>query len=227
MIEIKGLNKYYRDGGTSFHALKDVDLCIEKGSSVALKGRSGAGKSTLLHILGCLDQFDTGEYVLEGVKVRTLSDGTTAKLRNQKLGFVMQDFSLINHRSVLFNTMLPMYFDKTASKIMKEKAMRALNLVGIADQAKKRVSQLSGGQRQRVAIARAIVKDPICILADEPTGALDSNTSTQIMELLKEMNEKGMTLIVVTHDDLVASYCKRQITIEDGRIVQDCDTINN
>lgn len=219
MIEIHALNKYYPMGGGKFQALKEIDFTAADGDSVAVQGKSGAGKSTLLHILGCLDGFDSGSYKLNGVEVAKLKDGASAKLRNSQIGFVMQDFSLVNHRSVLFNVMLPLYFNKTPTRKMKEMAMRALQQVGIADQAEKKANQLSGGQRQRVAIARAIVNSPSLILADEPTGALDTETSAQIMELLKAMNECGMTLIVVTHDDAVADYCSRKIVIQDGKII--------
>ena len=219
MIEIKGLNKYYPVGKEKFHALKNIDLTVADGEAVAIMGKSGAGKSTLLNIIGCLDGFDSGEYTLDGITVRNLSDTKQARLRNDKIGFVMQDFALIEYKTTLFNTMLPMYFDKTPSGKMKKKALKALCVVGIEDQAHKKVNQLSGGQRQRAAIARAIVKNPPLILADEPTGALDSDTSEQIMNLLMEMNSRGMTLIVVTHDETVASYCGRKIVISDGRIV--------
>lgn len=219
MIEIHALNKYYPMGNEKFHALKEIDFTAADGDSIAVQGKSGAGKSTLLHILGCLDGFDSGSYKLDGVEVAKLKDGASAKLRNSKIGFVMQDFSLVNQRSVLFNVMLPLYFNKTPARKMKAMALHALQLVGIADQADKKANQLSGGQRQRVAIARAIVNGPSLILADEPTGALDTETSAQIMELLKSMNERGMTLIVVTHDDAVAGYCSRKIVIQDGKIL--------
>lgn len=225
MIQIKNLNKYYPVGSEKLHALNELDLTVEDSESVAIQGRSGAGKSTLLNILGCLDRFDSGSYLLEGVEVSTLNDGTSAKLRNSKIGFVLQDFSLVNHKTVLFNAMLPLFFNRTSSKRMEEMAMDALRQVGIEDLAKKKANQLSGGQRQRVAIARAIVNHPGMILADEPTGALDTETSTQVMTLLKELNEKGITLIVVTHDDFVADYCNRRIVIQDGKIVQDSTSL--
>lgn len=220
MIEVTGLNKYYPIGHGKFHALSDVSFFIEDGESVAIQGKSGAGKSTLLHILGCLDRFDSGSYRLDGVDVGGLNDGQAAKLRNDKIGFVLQDFSLINNKSVLFNTMLPLYFNKTPMRKMKRMAEEMLRLVGLADQMGKKANQLSGGQRQRVAIARAMINQPSLILADEPTGALDTETARQIMELLLSLNEKGVTLIVVTHDDAVAGCCARRIFIQDGKIVQ-------
>ena len=221
MIEITDLNKYYPYGGGKFHALKDVSLSIRDGESVAVQGKSGAGKSTLLHILGCLDSFDSGSYKLDGVEVKALGDGKASCLRNEKIGFVLQDFSLINHESVLFNVMLPLYFSKVPSREMKKRAKEALDAVGIPEQTHKKVSQLSGGQRQRVAIARAIVTRPSLLLADEPTGALDSATSRQIMELLASMNQRGITMVVVTHDDNVASYCSRRIFLQDGKVLPD------
>lgn len=219
MIEIKGLNKFYPVGKEKFHALKNIGLTIEDGESVAIMGKSGAGKSTLLNIIGCLDGFDSGEYRLDSVPVKGMGDREQAKLRNDKIGFVMQDFALIDYKTTLFNIMLPMYFDKTPTGKMKKKALAALSVVGIEEQAHKKINQLSGGQRQRAAIARAIVKNPPLILADEPTGALDSDTSRQIMQLLMEMNSRGMTLIVVTHDETVAAYCGRKVVISDGGIV--------
>lgn len=221
MIQIQNLNKYYPVGSEKLHALNELNLTIGDSESVAIQGRSGAGKSTLLNILGCLDRFDSGSYRLDGVEVSKMNDGASAKLRNSKIGFVLQDFSLVNHKSVLFNTMLPLFFNRTPSKKMEGMAMDVLRQVGIDDLAKKKANQLSGGQRQRMAIARAIVNHPGMILADEPTGALDTETSAQVMTLLKGLNQKGITLIVVTHDDTVAGYCNRKIVIQDGKIIRD------
>lgn len=221
MIRIENLNKTYRTRDISFRALRDVSLSIAPGESVAIMGKSGAGKTTLLNILGCLDTFDQGTYVLDGKDVSQLGDGALAKLRNEKIGFVMQDFALIPHKTVLFNVMLPMYFDKTPWSRMKRKAEKVLDRLGILDQKNKKVGQLSGGQKQRVAIARALVKGPAVILADEPTGALDSETGRAIMETLMEHNRAGITLIVVTHDQQVAAYCKRTILLSDGQLFQD------
>lgn len=183
-------------------------------------GRSGAGKSTLLQIIGCLDLFDKGEYILDNYRIQEMHDSQLARIRNDKIGFVFQDFSLLNQQSVLFNVMLPMYFNKTPYKQMKERALHSLEIVGLLDHTKKKAHQLSGGQRQRVAIARAIVNSPSIILADEPTGALDSETSKHIMDLFQRLNEIGLTIIVVTHDQAVADYCSRIITINDGKIIQ-------
>ncbi len=221
LITVSALNKYYPVGDTRLHALKDVSFEVAKGEFIAIQGKSGSGKSTLLNILGCLDSFENGEYRFLGEDISRMKDSKTARLRNTHIGFVLQDFSLINNKSVLFNVMLPLYFGKTPYGKMKGKALEALKQVGLADQARKKANQLSGGQRQRVAIARAIVGEPELILADEPTGALDSETSGEIMALFQQMNAGGITILVVTHDDAVAGYCRRRITIKDGAIQTD------
>lgn len=221
MIDIQHLSKRYTVDTLPFLALDDVSLSIRAGESVAIMGRSGAGKTTLMNIIGCLDTFDVGSYQLDGVNVAALSDEKLAHLRNEKIGFVMQDFALLPHKSVLFNVMLPMYFDQTARREMVSKAKIVLEKLGMSAQEKKRVNQLSGGQKQRVALARALVKSPALLLADEPTGALDSQTGKEIMQLLLERNREGVTLIIVTHDEQVAAYCRRTIVISDGKIVQD------
>lgn len=222
MIEISKLNKYYKVGKGKMHALKNINLTVNDGDSLAIQGKSGAGKSTLMHIMGLLDNYDSGSLKIDGQEIKNLSDGKLAKIRNQKIGFVMQDFSLLDHKSVIMNVMLPLYFNnKYTFNKMNKLALEALERVGIKEQANKKANQLSGGQRQRVAIARAIISNPQIILADEPTGALDSETSVEIMNLLKELNEKNnITLIVITHDDSVADYCKRKIIIKDGSIVE-------
>ena len=219
MLEIKNLSKFYSISGEKFAALNNVKLILQDGDFTAIKGTSGAGKSTLLHILGCLESFDEGEYLFNGINIAQLNDEKRAKLRNEKIGIVLQDFALINQQTVLFNVMLPLYFCKEPYLKMKKTALEALDAVGIRDQAKKRANQLSGGQRQRVAIARALVNHPSVILADEPTGSLDSKTTEQIMRLLQQLNEEGITIIIVTHDDKVASYCKNVIEISDGEII--------
>lgn len=221
MIEINNITKRYQIGKTNFTALSGVSLTIKLGEMVAIQGRSGAGKTTLFNILGCLDTFDTGEYQLNGCRVDKMKDSELAALRCQNIGFVLQEFALINHQTVLFNVMLPLFFDKIAYRAMKIKAREALEKVGMSDLAQKKANQLSGGQRQRVAIARALVNNPDIILADEPTGALDSHTASQIMRLFTELNQQGITVLVITHDDTVASYCKRRIILQDGLIVED------
>lgn len=222
MIKLTNVNKFYPVGKTKFQALADIDLEIGKGEFISIEGESGAGKSTLLHVLGLLDTFDSGEYWFEGTDVRRMGDAKASALRNRRIGFVMQDFALIPHKTVLFNVMLPLLFSKTPLRGMRKRALDALEQVGIAEQAGKRVNQLSGGQRQRVAIARALIIEPALILADEPTGALDSQTSRQILELLTKINAaRGITIVTVTHSKLVSDYCRRKIVMADGRIVQD------
>ncbi|MDD3260477.1 MAG: ABC transporter ATP-binding protein [Oscillospiraceae bacterium] len=219
MLVLQNVKKSYRSGEGQLEVLHGVSFTIASGESVAIQGRSGAGKTTLLNVLGCLDSIDSGRYQIFEEEPAKMTDAQLAKLRNEKIGFVLQDFSLLNERTVLFNVMLPLYFDQTPRKQMQELALRALESVGIPEKAQKRVNQLSGGQQQRVAIAREIIKQPSLLLADEPTGALDSQTAREIMELLKHLNQNGQTLIVVTHDDAVASYCGRRIVIEDGKII--------
>ena len=221
MIEIKNLGKTYGNKENSTVALDHVNLTIDQGEFVAIMGKSGAGKSTLLHILGGLDTFDSGEYRLMGKSVGTLKDKSLSQLRNETIGFVMQDFALISEKTVLFNTMLPLFFDRTPWSNMKAQGLAALERVGIQELAKKRVNQLSGGQKQRVAIARAIVKNPPLLLADEPTGSLDSETGKSIMEILTALNGQGTIIVLVTHDEDVAACCKRKIVLSDGRVVQD------
>lgn len=232
LIKTENLTKKYKLGKNTFLALNNVNLEIENGEFVAIQGTSGAGKSTLLHILGCLDNADEGEYYLNNIDVFSLNDRKTAKLRNEKIGFVLQDFSLINHKKVGFNVMLPLYFNNTPNHQMKEMAHKALEAVGIDEQFEKKANQLSGGQRQRVAIARAIVNNPSVIFADEPTGALDSKTSKEIMKLFRDLNKKGITIVIVTHDDNIANCCDRKIIINDGKIIYDSNlpdstTLNN
>ena len=220
MIEISKLNKYYQIGNSKFHALKDIDLDIKDGEMLAVTGKSGAGKSTLMNIIGLLDSYDSGSLKIDGVEASGLRDSRLAKLRNQKIGFVMQDFSLLEHKSVLMNVMLPLYFNNRYNfREMKKLAMDALKKVGITEQAQKKANQLSGGQKQRVAVARAIINEPSFILADEPTGALDTQTSAEIMELFKNLNDDGKTMIIITHDMNIADSCQRKIEISDGRII--------
>lgn len=223
MLEIKKLNKFYKIGDKPFHALRDINLSIAKGDMVSIMGRSGAGKSTLLNIIGCLDNFDSGSYMFDGENINIMNDTQKAKIRNTKIGFVLQNFSLINYKSVLFNTMLPLYFGKVPYKNMKNMAVELLDKLGIADQANKNVSQLSGGQRQRAAIARALITSPELILADEPTGALDSRTADNIMALLEDLNQSGLSVLIVTHDDRVAMRCPQWYWMEDGVLYEKKD----
>lgn len=220
MLKIENLTKTYNyKKSNAFTALKDVSLEVEDGEMLAIIGKSGAGKSTLLHIIGCIDKFEKGSYTIDGTDVHSLSDNKLAKIRNEKVGIVMQDFALIDEYSVIENVMIPLNFSKKKLGKPKELAMKALERVGLANLAKKPVSKLSGGQKQRVAIARAIVNDPSFILADEPTGALDTKTSSEIMELFTELNKSGKTVIIITHDLTVADKCKRKVEISDGRII--------
>lgn len=220
MLKIENLTKTYNyKKSNAFTALKDVSLEVADGEMLAIIGKSGAGKSTLLHIIGCIDKFEKGSYTIDGTDVHSLSDNKLAKIRNEKVGIVMQDFALIDEYSVIENVMIPLNFSKKKLGKPKELAMKALERVGISDLAKKPVSKLSGGQKQRAAIARAIVNDPSFILADEPTGALDTKTSSEIMELFTELNKSGKTVIIITHDLTVADKCKRKVEISDGRII--------
>ena len=221
MIEIKNLVKIYNKGKTNeFCALKGIDLSIEEGEMVAIIGKSGAGKSTLLHILAAIDSYDKGSYLVDGVSVGDLKEKDRARFRNQKIGIVMQDYALIDEYTIEENVQIPLIFGKVkGNDVRREKIMTALEDVGLAELAKKPVRQLSGGQKQRVAIARALVNNPAFLLADEPTGALDSKTSGEIMDVFEKLNQGGKTVIIVTHDMEVAARCGRVIEISDGEIV--------
>lgn len=220
MIKIRKLNKYYSVGNSKFHALKDISVDINDGDMIAITGESGAGKSTLLNIIGCLDSFDDGSYKINDKEIQGLSNNAMAKIRNKKIGFVFQDFALIPYRSVEFNVILPMFFCKGSYKQAKEKSNEILYSLNIGNQRHKKVNQLSGGQKQRVAIARAIINDPDIIIADEPTGSLDSKTSIEIMEQFQKLNQEGKTVIIVTHNPTIANMCKRKIVISDGEIIK-------
>lgn len=221
MIEIKNLVKIYNKGKTNeFCALKGIDLSIEEGEMVAIIGKSGAGKSTLLHILAAIDSYDKGSYLVDGVSVGDLKEKERARFRNQKMGIVMQDYALIDEYTIEENVQIPLIFGKVkGNDVRREKIMTALENVGLTELAKKPVRQLSGGQKQRVAIARALVNNPAFLLADEPTGALDSKTSGEIMDVFEKLNQGGKTVIIVTHDMEVAARCGRVIEISDGEIV--------
>lgn len=221
MIQIKNLVKVYNKGKTNeFCALKGIDLSIEEGEMVAIIGKSGAGKSTLLHILAAIDSYDKGSYLVDGVSVGDLKEKDRARFRNQKMGIVMQDYALIDEYTIEENVQIPLIFGKVkGNDVRREKIMTALENVGLAELAKKPVRQLSGGQKQRVAIARALVNNPTFLLADEPTGALDSKTSGEIMDVFEKLNQGGKTVIIVTHDMEVAARCGRVIEISDGEIV--------
>ena len=221
MITIDNIVKIYNPKGSNeYEALHGVSCNIADGEMVAIIGKSGAGKSTLLHILACIDNYQYGEYSIDGTLVKNLSERQYAKIRNEKIGMVMQDFALVEDFTAIENVMIPLNFAKPKIKNKKEKALAALESVGIEELAKKPCNKLSGGQKQRVAIARAIVNEPSVILADEPTGALDTKTSAEIMELFKSLNHEGKTIIIVTHDMNIAEQCDRVIEISDGHVVK-------
>ena len=223
MITLTNIKKIYNPKkANEFEALHGVSAEIKDGELVAIIGKSGAGKSTLLHILACIDSYQDGEYKIDDTLVKGLSERKYARIRNEKIGMVMQDFALVEDFTALENVMIPLNFSKKKISGKKEKALAALRSVGIEDLAKKPCNKLSGGQKQRVAIARAIVNEPSMILADEPTGALDTKTSAEIMELFKSLNEQGRTVVIVTHDPKVAEQCKRVIEICDGTILISC-----
>jgi len=221
MIEIKELNKSYPIGQSSLHVLKGIDLKIKEGELVAIMGSSGSGKSTLLNIIGMLDNYDSGSYQLDGVPIKDLDETKAAKYRNRFLGFVFQSFNLINYKTALENIALPLYYQGISRKERQNIAMEYLGKVGLADWAEHLPSELSGGQKQRIAIARALASKPKVLLADEPTGALDSTTSEEVMSLIKKINNEGKTILVVTHEQDIANMCKRIITLKDGIIMTD------
>ena len=221
LIKANGLKKiFYQGTDAEVVALKGVDVSIQSGEMVAIVGRSGSGKSTLMHILGCVDKPTDGDYEFNGTLVNSLSETQLAGIRNTKIGFVLQEFGLILNKTALENVSIPLYFNPNIKlKYIKNKSLKALHQVGLDKKANNVVAELSGGQKQRVAIARAIVNEPTLILADEPTGALDRGTADEIMNLFHKLNENGMTIVVVTHDRLVAESCQRIITIDDGCVV--------
>jgi putative ABC transport system ATP-binding protein len=222
VIRIEGARKTYRMGDNEVHALRGVDLRAERGEMIAIMGASGSGKSTLMNVLGCLDTPTAGSYWLDGTRVDGLSRNQLADLRNQKLGFVFQGFNLLARTSALDNVELPLLYDRTGRwKNTKELAARALERVGLGDRLEHQPSELSGGQQQRVAIARALVTEPTLLLADEPTGNLDSHMTVEIMALFQDLNDSGITIVMVTHEPDVAQYCKRTIEVRDGRIKRD------
>lgn len=219
IIEIKGLRKDYHVGEVTVHALRGVDMRINRGEFVAVMGASGSGKSTMLNILGCLDKPTKGDYFLDGVDIKTLNRDELAKIRNQKLGFVFQSFNLLARTTALENVELPLFYNpKVKAKERKERAISALEAVGLAERMHHMPNQLSGGQQQRVAIARSLVNDPVMILADEPTGNLDTRTSFEIMELFQDLNDRGRTIVYVTHEPDIAKSATRNIVFRDGTI---------
>ena len=219
IIEISNLRKDYHIGEVTVHALRGVNMKITEGEFVAIMGVSGSGKSTMLNILGCLDKPSGGDYFLDGVDVKTMDKDETARLRNKKLGFVFQAYNLLARTTALENVELPLFYNSLIkSKERKELALNALEAVGLKDRMHHMPNQLSGGQQQRVAIARSLVNNPVLILADEPTGNLDTRTSFEIMELFQELNERGRTIVYVTHELDIAKFATRNITFRDGKI---------
>ena len=222
VIRTDALTRIYDAGRNPVHALRAVNLTIEKGEMVAIMGASGSGKSTMMNILGCLDTATSGSYWLDGVRVDGMDKNARAEIRNRKIGFVFQGFNLLSRTSALDNVELPLLYDRSHRRLDTETlAKEALACVGFADRMDHHPSELSGGQQQRVAIARALVTQPALVLADEPTGNLDSRTSVDVMRLFQELNAQGITIILVTHEHDIAQYCKRMVEMRDGRIVRD------
>jgi len=221
VVEVREVRKTYQLGETEVHALRGVSVNIGAGDFVAIVGASGSGKSTFMNILGCLDGPTSGQYLLEGTDVSGLTKKQLARIRNQKIGFVFQGFNLLGRTTALENTELPMLYSRVSKKDRESRARETLALVGLADRAEHFPSQLSGGQQQRVAIARALTNRPLLLLADEPTGNLDSRTSVEVMELFQRLNADGLTIILVTHEPDIAQFAKREIVFRDGQIRRD------
>ena len=218
MLKLKNIHKSYQQGSQEFPILKGIDLHVKEGDFLAIMGPSGSGKSTLMNIIGCLDKASAGSYHIEGTDVSDLSDNQLSDLRNQKIGFVFQNFNLMSKLTACQNVELPLTYMKVPKKERRERALEMLRLVGLEERSDFKPMELSGGQKQRVAIARALVTNPSFILGDEPTGALDTKTSVQIMELFKQFNEQGKTIVIITHEPEVAQLCKQTVVLRDGNI---------
>ena len=221
MLELKGIKKHYKMGETTVKALDGIDLKIEDGEFVTIVGPSGSGKSTMMNIVGCLDIASSGEYFVDGVEISKFSENQLAFLRNKKMGFIFQGFNLLSNLTALENVELPLIYQGITPKKRQKLAIKALEMVGMKERMKHKPTELSGGQQQRVAIARALATNPKCILADEPTGNLDSATGDEIMKILKKLNDKGTTVIIITHNDEIAMLSKRVVRIHDGKIDSD------
>jgi len=221
VIDLRGIYKTYGEGEATVHALDGVDLAVERGDYVAVMGASGSGKSTLMNIIGCLDEPTRGSYRLDGVEARLLSDQQQSRIRNRKIGFIFQSFNLIARTSALSNVELPLAYAGISKRERRRRALAALDLVGLSQRVTHTSAELSGGQQQRVAIARAIVGEPVLLLADEPTGALDTHSTDEVLDMFDNLSAAGRTLVVITHEEEVASHAKRIIRMSDGRIVSD------
>ena len=220
LLELKNIYKNYIQGTMEVPVLKDINLCVEEGEYVAIMGPSGYGKSTLMNIIGCIDKPTSGTYLLDDVEIEKCKDKELSEVRNQKIGFVFQNFNLLPRQSALDNVALPLQYAKVPIKKRKQKAKEMLEMVDLADRVSFKPTQLSGGQKQRVAIARAMVADPKILLADEPTGALDSKSGLQVMELFDTLHKQGVTIIMITHSDEIASYADRVVKIIDGELYE-------
>ncbi len=221
MIDLKNIYKIYETGDVEVHALDGISLHIDKGEFVAIVGQSGSGKSTCMNIIGCLDVPTSGEYILDGIDVSTMDDDELSYIRNNELGFIFQQYNLIQKLSVLNNVELPLIYKRYSKEARKKIAIEALERVGLKGMENRFPQQLSGGQQQRVSIARALAGEPSVILADEPTGALDSKTGIEVLALIKKLNEEGNTIILVTHDNEIAEQAKRVVRLQDGKIIED------
>ena len=221
MLELRSLHKSYKMGSNYLHVLKGINFKVSEGELVAIMGSSGSGKSTLLNILGMLDSADKGSYFLDKIEIKNLDETKAAKYRNEFLGFVFQSFNLINYKNAVDNVALPLYYRGISRKKRQTEALNFLQKVGLSNWSSHLPSELSGGQKQRVAIARALVSNPKVLLADEPTGALDSKTSNEVMSIIQKINNEGKTILVVTHEEEIAKMCKRVVKLKDGLIIED------
>ncbi len=221
VIEVKNIVKTYKNGSISFQALKGINLKVCKGEFTSIMGASGSGKSTFMNVLGCLDHIDAGEYILNGRNVSMLTDNELAFVRNKEIRFVFQAFNLLSRMTILENVELPLIYAGISSKVRREKAVKALKKVGLENRLHHKPNEISGGQKQRVAIARAIVNDPMIIMADEPTGNLDTKSTFEVMKIFENLNEDGATVIMVTHESEVAKYARRIVRFKDGEVLSD------